>query len=75
MSHLYLMFWKYKNLLQNYSRDKFIFIYLFLSFQPNIFMSLLSFSFLSQDNDQTLPKGSISADDKLGFILSLFFSQ
>jgi hypothetical protein len=38
-------------------------------------MSLLSFFFLSQDNDQTLPKGSISADDKLGFILSLIFSQ
>jgi hypothetical protein len=69
------MFWKYKNLLQNYSRDKFIFVYLFLSLQPNIFMVLLSLSFLSQDNDQTLPKGSRTADDKLGFISSLIFSQ
>ena len=75
MSPLYLMFWKYKNLLQNYSRDKFIFIYLFLSLQLNIFMSLLSSCFLSQDNDQTLPKGSRTVDDKLGFISSLIFFQ
>jgi len=71
MSPLYLMFWKYKNLIQNYSRDKFIFIYLFLSFQSNIFISLLSSFFLSQENDQTLPKGSRTANDKLGFISSL----
>jgi hypothetical protein len=38
-------------------------------------MVLLSLSFLSQDNDQTLPKGSRTADDKLGFISSLIFSQ
>jgi hypothetical protein len=67
------MFWKYKNLLQNYSRNKFIFIYLFLSFQSNVFIFLLSLSFLSQDNDQTRPKESRTADDKLGFISSLIF--
>jgi hypothetical protein len=50
-------------------------MYLSLSLQPNIFMSLLSLSFLSQDNDPTLPKGSTTDEDKLGFISSLISSR
>jgi hypothetical protein len=75
MFPLYLMFWKYKNSLQNCSKNKFIFMYLSLSLQPNIFMSLLSLSFLSQDNDPTLPKGSTTDEDKLVFISSLISSR
>ena len=45
MLHMYLMFWKYKNLLQNYLKDKFIFM--FLSLQPNTFLSAFSMSLLS----------------------------
>ena len=32
MLHMYLMFWKYINLLQNYLRDKFTFMFLSLQF-------------------------------------------
>jgi len=51
------------NSLQNYLKDKFIFMSLFISlslflfifFQPNMFLSSLSLFFLFQDSNQILP--------------------